>query len=43
MSPKPKILFVVTSHNELGNTGRKTGWYLVSQSLFMAAVSNFGS
>lgn len=25
---KQKILFVVTSHDEVGNTGRKTGYYL---------------
>ncbi|KAL1872035.1 hypothetical protein VTK73DRAFT_1703 [Phialemonium thermophilum] len=24
----PKILVVLTSHSELGNTGKKTGWYL---------------
>ena len=24
----PKILFVLTSHNQLGNTGKPTGWYL---------------
>jgi hypothetical protein len=24
----PKILFVLTSHNKLGNTGKPTGWYL---------------
>ena len=24
----PTILFVLTSHSELGNTGKKTGWYL---------------
>jgi putative intracellular protease/amidase len=25
---KKKILFVVTSHDELGNTGKKTGYFL---------------
>ncbi|KAF1947025.1 class I glutamine amidotransferase-like protein [Clathrospora elynae] len=25
---KPSILFVLTSHNKLGNTGKPTGWYL---------------
>jgi len=25
---KPSILFVLTSHNQLGNTGKPTGWYL---------------
>lgn len=29
---KKKILFVVTSHSELGNTGRKTGYYLAEVS-----------
>lgn len=24
----PKILLVVTNHDQLGNTGKKTGWYL---------------
>lgn len=24
----PKVLVVLSSHSELGNTGRKTGWYL---------------
>ncbi|KAK5046193.1 hypothetical protein LTR84_008650 [Exophiala bonariae] len=28
MALRPKVLFVVTSHDQLGNTGRKTGWYL---------------
>lgn len=23
-----KVLTVVTSHGDLGNTGKKTGWYL---------------
>lgn len=22
-----KVLFILTSHDQLGNTGRKTGWY----------------
>jgi putative intracellular protease/amidase len=25
---QPNILFVLTSHNQLGNTGKPTGWYL---------------
>lgn len=28
MAP-PKVLFVLTSHNKMGNTGNPTGWYLV--------------
>lgn len=24
----PKVLFVLTSHSQLGNTGKPTGWYL---------------
>lgn len=27
-SGKPKVLFVLTSHNQMGNTGNPTGWYL---------------
>ncbi|KAF8462984.1 putative chaperone protein HSP31 [Kalaharituber pfeilii] len=27
-SAKPKILFILTSHNKLGDTGKSTGWYL---------------
>jgi hypothetical protein len=26
----PKVLFVLTSHDKLGDTGKPTGWYLVS-------------
>ena len=26
---QPKVLFVLTSHNKLGDTGKPTGWYLV--------------
>lgn len=26
---QPKVLFVLTSHNKMGNTGKPTGWYLV--------------
>ncbi len=29
---KPKILFVVTSHDSKGNTGEKTGYYLGEES-----------
>jgi len=29
MAPKPKVLFVLTSHDQMGNTGKPTGWYLV--------------
>ncbi|MCJ1301217.1 hypothetical protein MMC08_004016 [Hypocenomyce scalaris] len=25
---QPKVLFVLTSHNKMGNTGKPTGWYL---------------
>lgn len=25
---KPQVLFVLTSHNKLGSTGKPTGWYL---------------
>jgi hypothetical protein len=28
--PKPQVLFVLTSHNKLGNLDKPTGWYLVS-------------
>ncbi|KAI5776654.1 class I glutamine amidotransferase-like protein [Geopyxis carbonaria] len=28
MSSKPSVLFVLTSHKELGTTGKPTGWYL---------------
>jgi len=28
----PKVLFVLTSHDKLGETGKPTGWYLVSSS-----------
>ena len=24
----PRVLFILSSHSELGNTGKKTGWYL---------------
>lgn len=30
MSDAPKILVVLTSHDKLGDTGKPTGWYLVS-------------
>ena len=26
---KPKVLFVLTSHDHIGDTGKKIGWYLV--------------
>ena len=29
MAPQPKVLFVLTSHNKLGNSDKPTGWYLV--------------
>src|SRR4051812_17682918 len=29
---RPKVLFVVTSHDQLGGTDRKTWWYLVDAS-----------
>lgn len=25
---QPKVLFVLTSHNQMGDTGKPTGWYL---------------
>jgi putative intracellular protease/amidase len=25
---KPRVLFVLTSHNQMGDTGKPTGWYL---------------
>lgn len=28
MPHQPKVLFVLTSHSQLGNTGKPTGWYL---------------
>ncbi|TAQ86310.1 hypothetical protein B7494_g5366 [Chlorociboria aeruginascens] len=28
MAPQPKVLFVLTSHDKLGDTGNPTGWYL---------------
>lgn len=28
----PKILVVLSSHDKLGDTGKKTGWYLVGPS-----------
>ncbi|CZT45022.1 related to NonF protein, involved in nonactin biosynthesis [Rhynchosporium secalis] len=28
MSSQPKVLFVLTSHGQMGNTGKPTGWYL---------------
>ena len=28
MSPKPSVLMILSSHSELGNTGKKIGWYL---------------
>jgi len=33
MAPQPKVLFVLTSHNKLGDTGKPTGWYLVRPTL----------
>jgi putative intracellular protease/amidase len=30
----PKVLFVVTSHSKLGDTGKPTGWYLVRHPSF---------
>lgn len=28
MAPQPKVLFVLTSHGQMGDTGKPTGWYL---------------
>ena len=33
----PKILFVLTSHNKLGNLDKPTGWYLPGE---CASISN---
>jgi hypothetical protein len=33
---RPKVLFVVTSHDQLGSTDRKTGWYLVRSSIYLS-------
>lgn len=27
---QPKVLVVLSSHNKLGDTGKPTGWYLVT-------------
>lgn len=29
----PKILIILTSHDKMGDTGKPTGWYLVSDYL----------
>lgn len=29
MAPQYKVLFVLTSHDKMGDTGNPTGWYLV--------------
>lgn len=38
-----KVLFIVTSHSEMGNTGVKTGWYLneVAQPYDVFTKANF--
>lgn len=28
MAAQPKVLFVLSSHDAMGNTGKPTGWYL---------------
>ena len=39
---KKKILFVVTSHDELGNTGKKTGYFLTEAGYEIDFVSPQG-
>lgn len=40
-APK-KILFILTSHEELGNTGKKTGWYAEEAGEPATILSNYG-
>jgi hypothetical protein len=37
----PKVLFVLTSHSQMGNTGNPTGWYLVRSSPHIILLQNF--
>ena len=42
MSDKNKVLFVVTNHEELGNTGKKTGYFLREGSYPYKAITEAG-
>ena len=42
MNRKPTILIALTSHDQLGNTGRKTGYYLSEVSHPYAVFNEFG-
>jgi len=42
MQRKNKVLFVVTNHNELGNTGKKTGYFLREVSYPYKAITEAG-
>ena len=42
MSDKNKVLFVVTNHEELGNTGKKTGYFLREVSYPYKAITEAG-
>lgn len=45
MSQRPKVLLVVTSHDKLGNTDRRTDWYLVyfpmSNHILLKTLTNY--
>jgi len=36
--PQPKVLFVLTSHNKMGDTGKPTGWYLVRSNGYLGIL-----
>lgn len=40
MAPKSKVLFVLTSQDKMGDTGKPTGWYLVSVTASIAPNHN---
>ncbi|KAF9983091.1 hypothetical protein BGZ75_005443 [Mortierella antarctica] len=43
MSSAPKkVLFILTSHGELGNTGKKTGWYAEEAGEPATILTNYG-
>ncbi|KAF8965154.1 hypothetical protein BGZ46_000659 [Entomortierella lignicola] len=42
MSANKKILFILTSHDQLGNTGKKTGWYAEEAAEPATILSNHG-
>ena len=42
MSDKSKVLFVVTNHEELGDTGKKTGYFLREVSYPYKAINEAG-